>query len=185
MTDDAMLGGQELHYKRVLGDVHRALIGGYKTHAGGWAGNTHTLHRLRHAYGEVKDGESAYGSLLDAEMMEQDPVRDIQKALVFGWNEQAETRFGLREDESEDYLVDDEFYEQATDGGDIDAFFEIGEDAGSMYQWYHDTVETLERWGYEEPDAMLYQLADEVRHEPHDRPDLDDEDGLLARLGIR
>lgn len=185
MTDDGLVGGDELHYKRLLGDVHRALTGGYETRPNMWAGNTHTLHRIRHAYGELAEGERASGSLLDEDMMEKDPVRDIQKALVFGWSELDETGFSLREKEHNDYLVDDDFYEQATDGGSIEAFYEIGEDAPSMYNWYHNTVGTLERWGYDEPDAMLYQLADEVRHEPADVPDLDDGQSLLERLGIR
>lgn len=178
MAPDELRGGEELHYQRLLGDVHRALTGSLYVKGGSWkthSGNTYTLERFRRQYGELEDDVDAHGLLVDPEDLEQDPVRDVQKALVFGWYD-GDHRFGLSEDDSEEYLLDDDFYDEATDGGDIDAFFAIAEDDVSMEGWYRMTVDTLEDWGYEEPDEMLRTLADEVRHEPEaDR-------GLLARL---
>ena len=177
MTDDGLRGGEELHYKRLLGDVHRALVGGYEVKANMYSGNILTKERLRTAYGEVKeDAEVDEFSRTGPEDLEQDPVRDIEKALVFGWYDQSQNRFGMRPSEAEQYLNDEDFYTEATDGGDLEAFYALGEDAPSMQHWYEATVETLENWGYDEPEAMLEQLATEVRWEP------DDDDGLIDRL---
>ncbi|MDY6771148.1 MAG: hypothetical protein SV186_04290 [Candidatus Nanohaloarchaea archaeon] len=178
MSSDPLRGGEELYYQRLLGDAHRALTGSLYVKGGAWkiqSGNTFTLERFRRKYGEIEDDAETYASMLDADDMAKDPVRDVQKALVFGWYD-GDRRFGLSEESSEDYLLDDDFYAEATDGGDIDAFFAIPEDDTSMEGWYRATVDTLEDWGYDEPEAMLQTLADEVRHEP------DEDDGLLSRF---
>jgi len=178
MAPDELRGGRELQYQRLLGDAHRALTGSLYTSGGSWktwSGNTYTLERFRREYGEFPDDQESHGLSVDADDLERDPVRDMQKALVFGWYD-GDHRFGLSEDDSEEYLLDDDFYEEATDGGDIDAFFAIGEDDTSMEGWYRQTVETLEDWGYDDPDAMFRTLAEEVRMDPEgDR-------GLLSRL---
>lgn len=178
MAPDELRGGRELHYQRLLGDAHRALTGSLYVSGGAWktsSGNTYTLERFRRKYGELEDDQEDHGLSVDPGDLESDPVRDVQKALVFGWYD-GDHRFGLSEDDSEQYLLDDDFYEEATDGGDIDAFFAIAEDDISMEGWYRKTVETLEDWGYDDPDAMFQTLAEEVRHEP------DEGDSLISRL---